>query len=138
MGVVTIFRCVGVAGKLPTATPTPAPTPRPSAEPDAVTAEARDAEEELLLLANSNFADLERDFVDFLLTLLCDDLFSSSGLPAPRFFIVSSVLLADFQRINIEGGGKKINKKFRKIRSQSVFDNCLGAETVLHNMNISV
>jgi len=70
---------VGVAGKLPSATPPPTVE---AEEPDA------DVDREFFPVSSS-FAVLDRDLVDFLLTLLCDDLFSSSGLPAPEVFMVS-------------------------------------------------
>lgn len=66
-----------MAGRLPTATP---PLTADAMEDDA------DADREFFPV-NSNFADLDRDLVDFLLTLLCDDLFSSSVLLAPEVFI---------------------------------------------------
>lgn len=71
VGVAAKFTRVGVAGKLPTVAPLTTPTTGAA----------------FLLLVSCNFAFFERDFVDFLLTFVSDDLFGSSAEPPPVVFI---------------------------------------------------
>lgn len=74
VGVVAMFTCVGVAGKLPMGTLT-------------FVAETE------FLLPGSNLVFFERDFVDFLLILPSDDLAGSSAEPPPDVFILFSYVI---------------------------------------------